>query len=61
MSDPVYDAGMKVRREVLGDEHVDRAIERTHRVHGAVSGLHHPLRVGRACGRARGWTAARAA
>jgi 4-carboxymuconolactone decarboxylase len=29
MSDPVYDAGMKVRREVLGDEHVDRAIERT--------------------------------
>jgi 4-carboxymuconolactone decarboxylase len=29
MSDPNYDAGMKVRREVLGDEHVDRAIERT--------------------------------
>jgi 4-carboxymuconolactone decarboxylase len=29
MSDPAYDAGMKVRREVLGDEHVDRAIERT--------------------------------
>ena len=25
MSDDVYDAGMKVRREVLGDEHVDRA------------------------------------
>ena len=24
-----YDDGMKVRREVLGDEHVDRAIERT--------------------------------
>ena len=23
--DPRYDAGMKVRREVLGDEHVDRA------------------------------------
>ena len=29
MSDSTYDAGMKVRREVLGDEHVDRAIERT--------------------------------
>jgi 4-carboxymuconolactone decarboxylase len=29
MSDPIYDVGMKVRREVLGDEHVERAIERT--------------------------------
>jgi 4-carboxymuconolactone decarboxylase len=29
MSDDTYDAGMKVRREVLGDAHVDRAIERT--------------------------------
>lgn len=29
MSDPTHDKGMKVRREVLGDEHVDRAIERT--------------------------------
>ena len=28
MSD-AYEDGMKVRREVLGDEHVDRAIERT--------------------------------
>jgi 4-carboxymuconolactone decarboxylase len=28
MSD-AYEAGMKVRREVLGDEHVDRAIEGT--------------------------------
>jgi 4-carboxymuconolactone decarboxylase len=25
MSDPLYDEGMRVRREVLGDEHVDRA------------------------------------
>ena len=25
--DPRYDAGMKVRREVLGDEHVDRATD----------------------------------
>jgi 4-carboxymuconolactone decarboxylase len=29
MSDPLYEDGMRVRREVLGDEHVDRAIERT--------------------------------
>jgi 4-carboxymuconolactone decarboxylase len=27
--DPRHAAGMAVRREVLGDEHVDRAIERT--------------------------------
>ncbi len=29
MSDDTYDAGMNVRREVLGDAHVDRAIEGT--------------------------------
>jgi 4-carboxymuconolactone decarboxylase len=29
VSDPDYEAGMTVRREVLGDAHVDRAIERT--------------------------------
>jgi 4-carboxymuconolactone decarboxylase len=29
MSDDTYDAGMKTRREVLGDAHVDRAIEAT--------------------------------
>src|SRR3954454_23216241 len=29
MSDSVHDRGMEVRREVLGDEHVDRAVERT--------------------------------
>jgi 4-carboxymuconolactone decarboxylase len=29
MSSEEYDAGMRVRREVLGDEHVDRAIEST--------------------------------
>ena len=29
MSDPQHDRGMKTRREVLGDEHVDRAVERT--------------------------------
>jgi 4-carboxymuconolactone decarboxylase len=29
VSDSDYEQGMKVRREVLGDAHVDRAIERT--------------------------------
>jgi 4-carboxymuconolactone decarboxylase len=29
MDDESYDAGMRVRREVLGDEHVDRAIAGT--------------------------------
>jgi len=28
MSDDAHERGMKVRREVLGDEHVDRSIER---------------------------------
>ena len=29
MTDPAYEQGMEVRREVLGDEHVDTAIDRT--------------------------------
>jgi 4-carboxymuconolactone decarboxylase len=29
MNDEIYDEGMEVRRAVLGDEHVERAIERT--------------------------------
>ena len=29
MSDEAYDRGMEIRREVLGDEHVDAAIDRT--------------------------------
>jgi len=29
MSDDARERGMKIRREVLGDEHVDRAVERT--------------------------------
>ena len=29
MSDELHERGMRIRREVLGDEHVDRAIERT--------------------------------
>ena len=45
--DPAYEAGMKVRREVLGDDHVDRAVERDDAVHRAVPGLHHPQRLGR--------------
>jgi 4-carboxymuconolactone decarboxylase len=29
VTDPTHEQGMKTRREVLGDEHVDAAIERT--------------------------------
>jgi 4-carboxymuconolactone decarboxylase len=29
VSDETRERGMKIRREVLGDEHVDRAVERT--------------------------------
>jgi 4-carboxymuconolactone decarboxylase len=29
MNDPVHERGMRVRREVLGDNHVDAAVERT--------------------------------
>jgi 4-carboxymuconolactone decarboxylase len=29
MTDPIHEAGMEVRRAVLGDAHVDRAVERT--------------------------------
>jgi 4-carboxymuconolactone decarboxylase len=29
VSDEAYDRGMRIRREVLGDEHVDAAVERT--------------------------------
>jgi len=29
MTDEQYEQGMRARREVLGDKHVDRAIERT--------------------------------
>ena len=39
--------GMKVRREVLGDDHVDRAVERHDRVHRRVPGPDHALRLGR--------------
>ena len=29
MTDPLHDDGMRIRREVLGDEHVDRAVAAT--------------------------------
>jgi 4-carboxymuconolactone decarboxylase len=29
VSDEAYERGMRIRREVLGDEHVDAAVERT--------------------------------
>jgi 3-oxoadipate enol-lactonase/4-carboxymuconolactone decarboxylase len=29
MSDPTHERGMKVRREVLGDDYVDAALKRT--------------------------------
>ena len=29
MNDDAFERGMRIRREVLGDEHVDRAVERT--------------------------------
>jgi len=29
MSDETYERGMRIRRQVLGDDHVDRAIENT--------------------------------
>ncbi len=29
MSDDLYDTGMRTRREVLGDQHVDQAMQRT--------------------------------
>ncbi len=38
---------MQLRREVLGDEHVDRAVREHERVHGGLPGPDHPLRVGR--------------
>ena len=38
--------GMAVRRAVLGDAHVDRAVEHD-RVHRPVPGLDHPVRLGR--------------
>ena len=46
MSDDAYERGMKIRREVLGDEHVDRADRAHDRRDARLPGLHHALRVG---------------
>ena len=42
-----YEEGMKVRRSVLGDAHVDRSIANRNEFNSEISGLHHPVRVGR--------------
>ena len=42
-----YERGMKVRRAVLGDAHVDRSLAEAHRLHRGVPGPHHPLCLGR--------------
>jgi len=54
MSDPVYEAGMSVRRDVLGDAHVDHAIERTTELTAPFQDFITGTRGG-ACGRARSW------
>ena len=54
-------AGMRTRREVLGDAHVDRAVAAHDPVHRRLPGLHHPHRLGRPLAAARAWPAATAA
>ena len=44
--DEIHARGMEVRRAVLGDAHVDGAIERTTTVHRGLPGPDHPLRLG---------------
>ena len=61
MSDETHERGMRVRREVLGDDHVDRAVERHDAVHGGLPGSDHALRLGRDLGAARASTGACAA
>ena len=46
--------GMEVRREVLGDAHVDRAVADSTPFTGRLPGLHHPDPPGATCGRAPG-------
>ena len=46
--------GMQVRREVLGDAHVDAAVAGADAFTGAVPGLHHPHRLGRRVDRGAG-------
>ena len=59
--DDAHERGMKTRREVLGDEHVDRAVARTTDVHRRLPGSDHALRLGRDLVAARASTGARAA
>ena len=46
VTDDRYEAGMRVRREVLGDEHVDRATAARRRARRRLPALHHRERVG---------------
>ena len=50
MTEDRYEAGMRVRREVLGDEHVDRATAAADRHRRRLPALHHRERVGVGCG-----------
>ena len=59
-ADPVHEAGLAVRRAVLGDAHVDRAIARTTRS-PRTSRTSSRATHGAACGRGPAWTGARAA
>jgi hypothetical protein len=60
MSDPEHDAGMAVRREVLGDAHVDGALQRA-TAFTAPWQESSPATPGAPRGRATGSTAARGA
>ena len=53
--------GLRVRREVLGDAHVDRAVAARDAVLGAVPGVHHPRGLGRRVGAGPASNAASAA
>ena len=57
-SDHLYEAGMAVRREVLGDAHVDRAVAATNDVHRRLPGTDHPVRMGHRSGPGPDWTGA---
>ena len=52
MSDDRYERGMAVRREVLGDAHVDAALAAASDAHRRLPGADHPLRLGRDLGAA---------
>ena len=60
MTDDAYERGMQVRREVLGDEHVDRATEQTTELTADFQDLS-PATPGARSGRGPASTARRAA